>query len=284
MDARNAALYAENSRLQFVWNQKYLSEIEWGASSRVVDVGCGTGETTQQLIATRDEVKCVLAFDISIDMIQHAKEHNSHDKISYVTGNVDDMSLLDKLQHQTDVCKRGSFDRVVSLNVLHWVKDQSVAIRNIISLLHPGGDCLLVLASRPPAAFLHAKNGILELEVWKGMTHDDVKWRHGKDPEWAQYNTWRQPDPAVGYRRLCEQEGLVVSRSEVHEVRYTFGTVEECKGVLQYLLPHTQQIPEDLLPRFMDDVYELFQSVCPKDAGGHCVWDADFLVVNAKLP
>ena len=284
MDVSRAALYANNSRAQFLWNTKHLSDIEWGPSLKVVDVGCGTGESTKQLLAQRDDVDYVLAFDASSSMVDYAKEHNSDEKISYVVAGIEDHCLVDKIVSQGAECNCGTFDRVVALNVLHWVKCQTDALRNITSLLQPGGDCLLVIGNRPPHAFLHAKNEILETETWKGLIHDDVNWRHARHPEWAKHNAWRQPDPARGYQQLCEQPGLVVSHSEVCEVTYAFESVEECKGMLQYLLPHSQQVPADLLPQFMEDVYDLFQSLCPKDSDGCCVWNASFLVVHAHKP
>ncbi|XP_062520020.1 juvenile hormone acid O-methyltransferase-like [Corticium candelabrum] len=286
MNSEKAALYAKNSRAQFFWNTAFLSEIAWNRShnTKVVDIGCGTGESTKNLLATRDEVESVLAFDISSNMIDYANEHNSHEKIVYKVGNIEDIDLVTKLEGQAAVCKRGSFDRVVSLNVLHWVKDQTVALKNIVSFLRPGGDCLLVFGSKPSPAFLHAKTEILKSEAWKDMIHDDVNWRHGRNSKWLKYSEWRLPDPADGYRRLCEKERLVVTKSEVREVKYTFVSVEECKGVLQYLLPHVQQIPKELVPKFMDDVYDLFQSVCMKDTNGQCMWHAHFLFVTATLP
>ena len=54
-------------------------------------------------------------------------------------------------------------------------------------------------------------------ERWSQYLSDFVpKWRH--TPGWEEFNGWRSPDPAEGYRRMASQAGFQVLHSKVQRI------------------------------------------------------------------
>ena len=65
--------------------------------------------------------------------------------------------------------------------------------------------------------------GAVMKERWSKYLCDFVpKWRH--TPGWEEFNEWRTPDPADGYRRMAERTGFRVISSQVCCIRRGRGT------------------------------------------------------------
>jgi SAM-dependent methyltransferase len=98
---------------------------------RAVDLGCGTGWHAALLALRFDEV---LAVDISAPMLALAQRHHSTPAIHY--------ELRDLLDVTPD--RDGVFDLVFSAYTLHHLPVLGPALRQIRSLLRPGGQAILV--------------------------------------------------------------------------------------------------------------------------------------------
>jgi SAM-dependent methyltransferase len=77
----------------------------------VLDIGCGTGITSRHLAKNG---RIVTAIDLSPKLIEYAKEHNSHENITYLAGDVCDMD------------SPGVFDAIVLVDVLEHVIPDSL--------------------------------------------------------------------------------------------------------------------------------------------------------------
>ena len=272
-----AAQYSKSSKAQRFWNRALLDSIPWPKTGcRVVDIGCGTGETTRALVAERDGVESVVAFDKAPDRISFAERHCSHEKIVY---GVADIAVASTLEVEW---MAGAFTRALALHVFHWVQDQEAALANVSSMLAPGGDMLLCMGVRIPRAFEYVKEEIVRDARWTAfVSESDAQWRHNKT--WDRKNeTWRYPDPASGYRKLCENAGFDVAKCDVGAYEYEYESKAECRGMLEYLLPYTAKIPKELAEEYGEEVYRLYESKARKSESGRIMWDAQFLVVHGK--
>ncbi|XP_075741064.1 juvenile hormone acid O-methyltransferase-like isoform X1 [Rhipicephalus microplus] len=161
----SAIQYAKNNGPQKKHNELVLAFcqpaflVEPSDTLRILDVGCGTGDFTRDgLLPCCLPCAKIVGVDVSPEMIEHARRHSEHEKIEY--------ELLNIGGNVTEFLRRyGHFDRVYSFYCLQWLKDQSTALKNIASLLFPGGQCLLVIpASQQPAAVW---NRLAQMDRWK---------------------------------------------------------------------------------------------------------------------
>lgn len=93
---------------------------------RVLDLGCGFGEHCKLFVDCGAEK--VVGIDISNKMLEVARKENSDPKIVYINMPMEDIAQLNE-----------SFDVVVSSLALHYVEDFIGVVRNVYTLLDPGG-------------------------------------------------------------------------------------------------------------------------------------------------
>lgn len=85
----------------------------------VLDIGCGTGITSKHL--ARDG-RSVIAVDLSPKLIEYAKEHNNHEGVSYMSGDICEIEFSEK------------FDAIVMVDVLEHILSESIpALFNVLS-------------------------------------------------------------------------------------------------------------------------------------------------------
>jgi trans-aconitate 2-methyltransferase len=130
-DKWNAQYYKKNSEGQHAEGLKIVKELSLTGNENVLDVGCGDGRTTVE-IAKRVPEGSVLGVDISPNMIDEARKS---------FGDVKNLSFecIDISQFTSNKV----FDFAVSFSAFHWVKDQKKALKNIYSVLKPGGKLLM---------------------------------------------------------------------------------------------------------------------------------------------
>lgn len=139
----NAGLYKKNNWVQrqsadiilHEFNQEFNFDI---VDQEVLDMGCGTGETSVKMaeIATR-----VLAMDASLEMVRNAHdEYCQNDKVTFIRCAAQDLDWKKKCT------------RVTSFFCLHWVKDKQTVFTNFYNVLKPGGKMLCTLATEEEKA------------------------------------------------------------------------------------------------------------------------------------
>jgi ubiquinone/menaquinone biosynthesis C-methylase UbiE len=97
-----------------------------GKGLRVLDVGCGTGH---QLARLRERGFDVTGVDGSAEMLAHARQRNLG--VALHLADVEALPFAD-----------GSFDVVISIEVLRYLPDETAAIGELARVLRPGGTCL----------------------------------------------------------------------------------------------------------------------------------------------
>ena len=105
----------------------FLDFVGAADDERVLDVGCGTGNLAFA-VAERSAASTVHAIDLASSYIEHARRHHRHARIRFEVGDASALDLPDR-----------SFDRVLSLLVLHFLPRADAAIAAMRRVAKPGG-------------------------------------------------------------------------------------------------------------------------------------------------
>jgi SAM-dependent methyltransferase len=92
----------------------------------VLDAGCGTGHLAQA-VAQRNLSGAIRAVDLAPVYVEHARSHNRDPRIVFEVG---DVCALD--------FPARSFDRVLSMLVLHFVPNSALAVAELCRVARPG--------------------------------------------------------------------------------------------------------------------------------------------------
>lgn len=219
----DAVLYAKSNCFQRITTTNVLDEfsheLQWqeGGCDSILDIGCGTGDVTIELILPilPSNFSRLLGCDISDKMIEYAQQHYGHPKVIFDKLDIsDDVVVIDEF-----LTKFGSFDHVVSFFCLHWVRNQEAAIKNITKLLTPNGDCLLLF--------------ITSCNVY--TVHDEMskssKWsQHMKDVKLFTSPYYQSVCPTEDLRALLQAVGFTSCEIRTRELRHMYNNYDEFFG------------------------------------------------------
>jgi ubiquinone/menaquinone biosynthesis C-methylase UbiE len=139
---------AENARLDAMLAPLGIAALDRakpGKGERVLDVGCGVGQTSLQLAARVGPTGSVLGVDISAPMLARARERARAEKLANVA--------FENADAQTYVFTPESVDLVFSRFGVMFFADPGAAFANIARALRPGGRlafvCWQALAQNP---------------------------------------------------------------------------------------------------------------------------------------
>src|SRR3974390_881632 len=131
----NASGYTRIAALQEAMAAAALALFRVRGTERVLDVGCGNGKVTSK-IAGRLTHGTIVGIDPSFEMIAFAREHfppSAYPNLSFEQGDARSLRF------------RAEFGLIVSFNALHWIPDQSLALRSIRRAVKPSGHAQLRL-------------------------------------------------------------------------------------------------------------------------------------------
>jgi juvenile hormone acid methyltransferase len=93
--------------------------MSWKTGEQVLDVGCGPGNMTTQVLMPRlpADFGLLVGADLSDDMIQYASKTYTHPKMRFIQFDLtEDIGNTSQLQPS-------SFDKIFSFFLLHWIAD-----------------------------------------------------------------------------------------------------------------------------------------------------------------
>jgi trans-aconitate methyltransferase len=120
--AWNAANYQASHGFVFQHGRALVELLEARPGERILDLGCGTGQLTEQIAALGADV---LGIDKSPEMIAQAKKNFP--------------ALKFEIADAAQFAAREPFDAVFSNAALHWMKPPRAVGRRIAEALRPGG-------------------------------------------------------------------------------------------------------------------------------------------------
>jgi juvenile hormone acid methyltransferase len=97
----------------------YINRMSWKTGDRVLDVGCGPGGVTTQVLMPRlpADFGLLIGADISADTLHYASKKYTHPKLKFTQ--FDLVKDIDK----TSQLQPSSFNKVFCLFCLHWISD-----------------------------------------------------------------------------------------------------------------------------------------------------------------
>jgi len=243
----DAAAYNKQSSLQKWLADEHLASLHLGGTERVLDIGCGDGKVTAE-IADRLPHGSVLGVDPSTAMIAFARQHFG----APARANADfDVADATRLTYSNE------FDLIVSFNALHWVRDQSAALRGIRAALRRSGSAFLEFVPQGPR-----------------MSLEDVIEETRKSARWASYfGSYVAPYvhcTPEEYRQMANACKLSVERIGVEDKSWDFKTREAFVSFARTtFVEWTRLIPEGERIDFVNEVLDNYQHVgagTPEDA------------------
>jgi ubiquinone/menaquinone biosynthesis C-methylase UbiE len=141
----------------------------------VLDVGCGTGIATFELLKTTRGQGNFLGVDISQKMVDIANRQAAKFGIKnaqFTKGDGENLEL-----------KESSFDLVISNQALHWIKDQEKTLKCAYNALKPGGKIAVAFQGGPSfkelfEAYDRVKQSYQEFQLFdrpKSITLEDTE-------------------------------------------------------------------------------------------------------------
>ena len=98
---------------------EYINSMSWKTGDRVLDLGCGPGSVTTQVLMPLlpEDFGLLVGADISPNMIQHASETYTHSKLKFTQFD------LSKDIGNTSQLRPSDFDKIFSFFCLNWISD-----------------------------------------------------------------------------------------------------------------------------------------------------------------
>ncbi|OHB31779.1 MAG: hypothetical protein A2790_02920 [Phenylobacterium sp. RIFCSPHIGHO2_01_FULL_69_31] len=150
-----AELQAPLDRQLAPLGRRAMSELDLGPGRRVLDIGCGAGETTLSLAQTGAEA---VGVDISRPLLEIARSRSEgRAEVTFLEADA-----------QTHPFPPGAFDAVFSRFGVMFFADPAAAFANIRQALKPGGKIAFVCWRTP------AENPIMSLPMQAALAHVDA--------------------------------------------------------------------------------------------------------------
>uniref|UniRef100_A0A1B6D8D7 Methyltransferase domain-containing protein n=1 Tax=Clastoptera arizonana TaxID=38151 RepID=A0A1B6D8D7_9HEMI len=230
--------------------KEYSKFFHWTENEAVLDVGCGPGDvTTELLLPLLSDTSHLIGLDIDPSNIEYAKEKYSDKRLSFITADFGNKNITEILQKRT-------FTKIYSFYCLHWISDQKQVATNLCSLLQPGGQVLAIIMADTHAFTIY--KALSEMEKWKPYMQDVDKFIS------PYFNI---PDTKQMVLDIFSAAGLVVKNYEKRECHFTFPSFECQLDSFRAVNPFFKRIPDDLKAEFLEIVKQLlirFQNVQSK--------------------
>ena len=138
-DGEEGAYWAGNAeyfdRSVAAYHERLLAVAAIGEEDRVLDIGCGTGQTTRDA-ARAAPAGSAFGVDLSSRMLDYARLRAAEERVTNVT-----FAQVDAQIHPFDP---GSYDVAISRTAAMFFGDHGAAFANIARALQPGGRLVLV--------------------------------------------------------------------------------------------------------------------------------------------
>ncbi|XP_077995095.1 uncharacterized protein LOC144448683 [Glandiceps talaboti] len=236
---------ARKSQVEGVW--KFLSNtVSYSPDDVIIDVGCGTGSFTK-LVADRAGIKSITG------------------KTFYHVADAEDQSAMKPEWKE-------AFSKAMCIAVFRFIRNKKAFLTNISYCVKPGGSLLLRFQHRnvdgTMTKLFYRMN---EHPKWK----DELKGYKFSD---ELYYKGSQDD----VKKLLSECGF--SNAKVIERDMKFYANLDDVGHKSYIgvqTPHLKHIPEDRKEEFIEDAFNVFKEIAPRNPEGKLEWLGPTMIVTA---
>ena len=163
----NAEAYHRVSNPQFEWGIGVLDRLRLRGDELVLDIGCGTGRLTEELVQRLPGGR-VLAIDLSSNMLRVARDYLKPPYDARIQLALADAAALPVYEQA---------DAIFSTATFHWVLDHPSLFRSLRDALKPGGQLIAQCGGGANLARIRRRLDVLR-----------------KKPEFASsFESWRDP-------------------------------------------------------------------------------------------
>ncbi len=211
----------------FQWGKNFLDKLDLGKASTILDIGCRTGHLSAYL-ATRYQQQRFIAIDNMESEIEQAKSH----RLSNVTFEIADALHLDF---------SNTFDAIVSLSCLHWIKDKYQVLENIYQALKPG------------------KKAYLQFFALHGRSKNDrFIYQTARSTTWKHYFNHCQPRyseiTASELSFMLQKIGFVIHKIEFAQYNTPFGHADSLQTWFRTWASQSNSVPQRKRDCFLNEV------------------------------
>jgi trans-aconitate methyltransferase len=230
----NSEAYHRLSRPQFEWGLKVLERLPLRGDETLADGGCGSGKVSAKLLERLPRGR-MLAMDLSLNMLQTAREHllpKFGDKVQFIVTDLQEIPLASTL------------DGIFSTAAFHWVPDHDRLFGSLLRALKPGGWLEAQCGGGPNLARVRQRALVL-------MSRPDYAvFFNGWQP------TWQYPDDVTTAKRMSDA-GFTAVKVWLEQSPATLANASEYKEFLRTvtLHRHLERITDSAMREgFMDEL------------------------------
>lgn len=251
--------YRENSSVQYSAAMNLLDCINISRSRRILDIGCGDGKITIELLKKAPKAT-VYGIDKSKEMIDYCKEHYSQmfsTNVSFNHISAEEVSYKEK------------FDLIFSSFSLHFIINIEKFLITSKNLLGPKGLFAAIIPQGIPLRLSRILNELMNT------------------PEWSIYfksfrKTWNFHSKQK-IQKILNINNLktVELKRKIH--KHWFISEEKFKSYLMFSFPHLSYIPEKKVNKFLEEIISKYSNSSYMTADGKIKFFFPILNVVAKV-
>ncbi len=219
-----------------------VSRIELENPSRIIDIGCGPGNSTA-ILQKRWPKAAVTGLDNSAPMLEKAQQEQP--ELQWIHQDV-----------SQDMSRLGTFDIVFSNAALQWMPDHPLLLVRLFSMVAPGGVLALQLPDPTDEPFYGQLRRLIESPKWANAFN-----AVSSQPVYHPYSRF--------YNILCTLPCALTlwQTSYIYAMQSHLGIVEWYKG--SGLRPYLDALPDEKIRQeFLDEYLIALQSSYPKQEDG----------------
>ena len=258
-DQWNGSDYARNSSVQLSHAERLLLSIPLQGDEKILDIGCGDGKITA-LLSKRLPHGAVIGIDPSISMITKAREMlktRELNNLSFCEGAAEDFSL------------NAQFEHIIAIHVMHWIKDQEKALKNIYDHLKSRGHVHLILAP--------SKEG---LPFYKALQKTCNMWSE----DLGGFINPQQVYDVETYRKLMVGAGFHVEAIQYVYHESVHESKEKLRDWVKQWLPHGKHLPAAKQDAFLDELMTnyMIEAGFSEEISSPVRWGEYVLIIEAS--
>jgi len=219
-------------------NAATLDLAQIGKQRNIVDLSCGNGGISKQILERLEDAKhsVIYAIDHSASALSDAKENigNRTDAaVKYVQGEVQNLSEL----------LGEKVDSVVYFNAIHYVPDKAALLTMIRDAIKPGGTFVFnssfFKGAHPPETDLFARK-------WMMKSLRMLKREYGLSATRADKTEARQQLTPEEYYELLREGGFEITAEEIHRIEVPIDGWFDISGFQDFIEGVMPGVPLDI--------------------------------------